>query len=1314
MRCHASRRATGGQSEKALAVVAAARTYKARESLSLLKEVLQLGEPINHMMLNAVLTACAKQQDQNKADVVLREMHEAMAAVDTVSFNIAMNACAQRGDAKTAATCFDTMMKASLQPDIISFNSMLKANRDVGVEAAEYWIKELSQRSLQPSEVTFGSMLDACARAGKMDKAKTWLERMAEAMLQPSKHCYTSLVKGAATKGDLALAEHWMQKMEADGYTDEMSYGSILQACSASASVEKAEKWFRRMLSQGLRPNAVVMCSLLNCYAEGGEKEGAERWLQECPQLAVQPDVQCYGAVMKACANAADATGAGFWMQQLLNSGLEANTTIFNSLINACARASEASKASKWFDALVQSGSTPDAVTFSTLVNASAKLGDYARAEQWVDVMSNFSAKAGMIVMNSVINACAQAGEMGRAEQWLAKAQSMHLEPDAVSYNGVLNACAMNGQVSRAETFLDEMLALRLDDIYTYNSLINVCAENGAVDRAEYWLEQILLRSLEPNQVSYSSVLKACARMGESEKVESWVEKMFEAGFQSEDLAAFQPKQTAGPRTGSPLRKALYRFRSFGQPELVETLEAALELQWLYGYPRVPHGELQLTHGTYKYLSGMQPLTVRRMLDLVPGARMVLDPFCGSGAVMIEALAQGKLAIGCDAFPLAIFVSYHHCDAGRPDLEKLKALALEVAMPINGKPKDWRQIQNTVDALPKSAEKNALWFALVVGLNIATQGLQGLQGVNVFGAGDASAARAYFVSAVQRYSSRVEDLRQMHSDDALRPDFHNCDVRDLHLATPVDAILTSPPYPGVYNYLTQNSNAQLSAIEAAALRDFGSATSDEVHGFDPGAHLEVQEIGARRSWASCSMRDFSAQWQSQQEQWLRVAHACLKTGGSATLMIGDGDSAVENGFDNLSSTIAAAETVGFEIVAWATIESCADEAHRTKGMQRTEHMLHLLKKDAESRIARADSAAVLTLPAVDTPASQKARTAGQQTTGIGIITGLGPWSELPISDALQLQIVATTLLLSCERWLDLCSTSRQCIHVNEGCRKNAGYAWCQQPAKLPGFGGSGVLSMISGTSLARSDGGTAGSPEGVKKFSSACAGGTQSGAFGELELVGMNDDNSRLDGEMHNPSFNKFNLQSSIDEKDTVSLSAALFMIIVMTLVFGVYSLEDHGLFMEILWIFSTYLESISMLPQYIYCYRDADNKCPLVSAYVFAMGGYQMVFGVSWGHHFLFRPYDLDVSSMISGFLGIVFFCDYLTFRVMGASMLVQVCISVDDTIKEAEEAAWSVLAGRGTPGIREEPVNPEVIGHRSDEIEMATGLVEHRSRTD
>eukprot|EP00930_Biecheleria_cincta_P098183 TRINITY_DN89862_c0_g1_i1.p1 TRINITY_DN89862_c0_g1~~TRINITY_DN89862_c0_g1_i1.p1 ORF type:complete len:327 (-),score=51.02 TRINITY_DN89862_c0_g1_i1:15-995(-) len=177
---------------------------------------------------------------------------------------------------------------------------------------------------------------------------------------------------------------------------------------------------------------------------------------------------------------------------------------------------------------------------------------------------------------------------------------------------------------------------------------------------------------------------------------------------------------------------------------------------------------------------------------------------------------------------------------------------------------------------------------------------------------------------------------------------------------------------------------------------------------------------------------------------------------------------------------------------------------------------------------------------------------------------------------------------------------------------------------------------------------------------------------------------------------------ASSDEKDTVSLFAAVFVIAIMTLVFGVYSLEDHGLLVEILWIFSTYLESITMLPQYIYCYRDADNKCPVVSAYVFAMGGYQMVFGVSWAYHFFSTPYDLDVSSMISGFLGIVFFCDYLSFRVRGISLLVQTCISVDDTIKEAEEAAWCMVSGQPVPGTLMEMGEAETIGRQVGEVEM------------
>jgi hypothetical protein len=175
-------------------------------------------------------------------------------------------------------------------------------------------------------------------------------------------------------------------------------------------------------------------------------------------------------------------------------------------------------------------------------------------------------------------------------------------------------------------------------------------------------------------------------------------------------------------------------------------------------------------------------------------------------------------------------------------------------------------------------------------------------------------------------------------------------------------------------------------------------------------------------------------------------------------------------------------------------------------------------------------------------------------------------------------------------------------------------------------------------------------------------------------------------------------LGSREDTKDTLPLVVILVPTFVMTIVLGVYSVDDRGLLVEILWIFSTYLEAVTMLPQYIYCYRDADNTSPVVTAYVLAMGGYRMIFGMSWAYHYLYMPYYLDMSSLISGILGIVFFCDYLLFKVAKRSTLSSVCITVDDTIREAEEAAVNI-AIHGDAGPQ-----PDRLGHGlSGELELS-----------
>ena len=64
------------------------------------------------------------------------------------------------------------------------------------------------------------------------------------------------------------------------------------------------------------------------------------------------------------------------------------------------------------------------------------------------------------------------------------------------------------------------------------------------------------------------------------------------------------------------------------------------------------------THGIHTYVAAMIPALARRLVDqYVPPRGVVLDPFCGGGSVIVEAIASGRQAVGRDVNDLAILIS---------------------------------------------------------------------------------------------------------------------------------------------------------------------------------------------------------------------------------------------------------------------------------------------------------------------------------------------------------------------------------------------------------------------------------------------------------------------------------------------------------------------------------------------------------------------------------------------------------------------------------------------------------------------------------
>lgn len=66
----------------------------------------------------------------------------------------------------------------------------------------------------------------------------------------------------------------------------------------------------------------------------------------------------------------------------------------------------------------------------------------------------------------------------------------------------------------------------------------------------------------------------------------------------------------------------------------------------------------RLTHYSFRYPAKFHPPVIRELINLYSShGDRILDPFCGSGTLLVEAIVAGRHAVGTDVDPIAAFVS---------------------------------------------------------------------------------------------------------------------------------------------------------------------------------------------------------------------------------------------------------------------------------------------------------------------------------------------------------------------------------------------------------------------------------------------------------------------------------------------------------------------------------------------------------------------------------------------------------------------------------------------------------------------------------
>ncbi|MEZ4264791.1 MAG: hypothetical protein R3F39_00315 [Myxococcota bacterium] len=329
---------------------------------------------------------------------------------------------------------------------------------------------------------------------------------------------------------------------------------------------------------------------------------------------------------------------------------------------------------------------------------------------------------------------------------------------------------------------------------------------------------------------------------------------------------------------------------SAGVPGLVIALEDAAT-------PAEGDDGRGLTHGFHAWSARMHPHTARSLIGSVAAPGAVVDPFMGGGTVMVEALCAGRAGFGGDINPIAAEVAWARTRLWSTERALgLETLATELAersrdiRKHHAVPRELREaegewydppalaelwsLNQAIDALrdPDSRRMMRACLSTLV-IKASRQRSDSVAELNAdhrwVPAGRVS---QWLVRRAVEHGQSLIALREAVPDGTPEPALSQRDARAPapDLAGKVGLVITSPPYPGVYDYVQHQQRRYA------------------LFGLDP-SDADAQEIGSRRQGASAGW--MSVAWRFEQDLGaaLAVWAEWLAEGGRVALVLGDGE-----------------------------------------------------------------------------------------------------------------------------------------------------------------------------------------------------------------------------------------------------------------------------------------------------------------------------------------------------------------------------------------------------------------------------------------
>ena len=356
-------------------------------------------------------------------------------------------------------------------------------------------------------------------------------------------------------------------------------------------------------------------------------------------------------------------------------------------------------------------------------------------------------------------------------------------------------------------------------------------------------------------------------------------------------------------------------------------------------------------HGFHAYPARLHPTTAARLVAALATERAtVLDPFCGSGTMLIEAMLAGRRAVGTDLNPLAVRLT--RLKTARRDPRELEAMVSSAKAVVAFADERRARRAGATHRFPREdvalfdphvlLELDSIRAGILEETREAPVVRETLELVlsSILikvsrQAADSSTAQVkkrimpgfparIFESKAEELARRLAEFAAKLPEEAPAPVVALDDAVRLKTvpASSVDIVITSPPYAATHDYV---------AHHAARMRWLGL----------DGRAFEAHEIGSRRRYAELDAAGVRDEWSRELARMLKALARACRPGGKIALVIGD--SAVHGEALRADEIVAAVAPAGaLTVVSRASQRRPHFHAPSAPAFERTPRCEHVI------------------------------------------------------------------------------------------------------------------------------------------------------------------------------------------------------------------------------------------------------------------------------------------------------------------------------------------------------------------------------------